>query len=276
MQYRYQRRYLGPLRGIVFDWAGVTVDFGSRAPVQAFREAFAQRDVPITLNQAREPMGKAKRDHIQAILAMDEVRERWKRVRGSAPSDKDIDAIYKDFLPIQIKCLKASAKLIPGCLEAVADCRARGMKIGSSTGYVTEIMDVLIPLAEQQGYRPDCVVSASDVPAGRPAPWMCFENARRLGIFPMESMVKVDDTGVGIVAGLNAGMWTVGVVASGNEVGLSEEELAALEATDRTARIENGRERLSHSGAHWVIDTIADLPRVLDEITSLLSHGERP
>jgi phosphonoacetaldehyde hydrolase len=276
MHYRYQRRYQGPLRGIVFDWAGVTVDFGSRAPVQAFREAFAVRDVPISLSQAREPMGQAKRDHIQAILRMDEVRQRWRKVHGAVPTDKDVDAIYKDFVPIQIKCLKDSAKLIPGCLEAITDCRARGMKIGSSTGYVREIMEELGPLAAEQGYRPDCTVTASDVPAGRPAPWMCLENARRMGIFPMESMLKVDDTPVGIEAGLNAGMWTVGIVVSGNEVGLSEQELAALEPADRTVRIERAREKLAHSGAHWVIDTIADLPGVLDEATALLAQGERP
>jgi phosphonoacetaldehyde hydrolase len=150
------------------------------------------------------------------------------------------------------------------------------MKIGSSTGYVPEIMDVLVPLAAELGYRPDCVVTASDVPEGRPAPWMCLENARRFGIYPMESMVKVDDTPVGIAAGLNAGMWTVGIVVSGNEVGLSEQELAALDAADRNARIERAREKLSLSGAHWVIDTIADLPGVLDEIAAILVRGERP
>ena len=50
----------------------------------------------------------------------------------------------------------------------------------------------------------------------------------RLDVFPMTSMVKVDDTPVGIEAGRNAGCWTVGVTRTGNCVGLSVEEIDQL------------------------------------------------
>ena len=273
---RSQPIYRGPLQGIVFDWAGTTLDFGSRAPVQAVCEAFAAMRVPISQAQAREPMGMAKRDHLRAILRMEEVRQEWRRVYGREPEDRDVDTLYSGFVPIQRKHLAECSQLIPGCLEAIADCRARGMRIGSSTGYVRELMDVLVPLAAAQGYVPDAVVCASDVSPGRPAPWMCLENARLLGLYPMQSLVAVDDTTVGILAGLHAGMWTIGVAASGNEVGLSLEELKALEPADRSERIERAREKLRRCGAHWVIETVAELPSVLDEISLAIGQGERP
>ena len=273
---RNQPGYRGPLRGIVFDWAGTTLDFGSRAPVQAVCEAFTAMRVPISQAQAREPMGMAKRDHLRAVLQMEEVREQWRCIYGRDPEDRDVDQLYESFIPIQLKHLAESARLIPGCLEAVAGCRAQGMKIGSSTGYVCELMEVLVPLAAAQGYVPDAIVCASDVSPGRPAPWMCLENARLLGLYPMQSLVAVDDTPVGILAGLNAGMWTIGIAASGNEVGLFLEELQALEPADRSKRIERARKKLIQSGAHSVIETIAELPKALDEIALAVGKGERP
>ena len=82
----------------------------------------------------------------------------------------------------------------------------------------------------------------------------------------MEAILVVDDTTVGIEAGLNAGMWTVGVAASGNLVGLSESELLALDANDRESRIEAASRKLLASGAHFAIPSVADLPQVLEEI----------
>ena len=54
----------------------------------------------------------------------------------------------------------------------------------------------------------------------RGCPW---RTRSTFGIYPLESMVKVDDTLPGIEEGINAGMWTVGLAKSGNEIGLTRE-----------------------------------------------------
>jgi phosphonoacetaldehyde hydrolase len=275
-EFRFQRRYCGPIKAVVLDWAGTTVDFGSRAPVLAVVEAFRRSDVPVTLEEARGPMGMAKRDHLRAMLQIPEVRDRWQQIYRRAPNEEDVERLYRQFLPLQKEVLANHSQLIAGCLEAMEKCRSRGIRIGSSTGYTRELMDVLVPIARAQGFEPEAIVCASDVSPGRPAPWMCLENARRLGVYPMESMVKVDDTIVGIEAGLNAGMWAVGVARSGNLVGLSEEELRQLPEGEQAALVETATAKLYAGGAHYVIDTIADLPRVLEQIGELLKHGERP
>ena len=69
-------------------------------------------------------------------------------------------------------------------------------------------MDVVVPIASASGYSPEVVLCAEDAPQGRPAPWLIFECARRLNVFPLNHIIKVDDTIVGIQAGLNAGTWT--------------------------------------------------------------------
>jgi phosphonoacetaldehyde hydrolase len=274
--FRYQRRYRGPLKAIVLDWAGTTVDYGSRAPVLAVMEAFRRTDVPVTLEQARGPMGMAKRDHLRVMLEMPDIERRWRQVYGRAPDASDIDRLYAQFLPLQKEILATNSQLIPGCVEAVEYCRSHGIAVGSSTGYTQELMDVLVPLARAQGYSPDAIVGASDISPGRPAPWMCFENARRLGSYPMEAIVKVDDTTVGIEAGLNAGMWTVGIARSGNLVGLSNDEMNELSPQDQAKRVEAAETELYRCGAHFVADTIAALPKTLREIEAELRRGMRP
>jgi phosphonoacetaldehyde hydrolase len=105
---------------------------------------------------------------------------------------------------------------------------------------------------------------------------MCFENARRIGVYPMEAIVKVDDTTVGIEAGLNAGMWTIGIARSGNLVGLSEDELDKLTKEEQQRRVDAAAAELYRCGAHYVINSIADMPGVLRQIGDEMSNGGRP
>jgi phosphonoacetaldehyde hydrolase len=244
--------------------------------VLAVMEAFRRSEVPVTHEQARGPMGMAKRDHLNAMIEMPEVKKLWAQVHGRAPTSDDVDRLFAKFLPLQKEILASNCQLIRGCLEAVEKCRSMGIAIGTSTGYTQELMDVLVPLARAQGFVPDAIVCASDVSPGRPAPWMCFENARRLGVYPMEGIVKVDDTTVGIEAGLNAGMWTVGISRSGNLVGLSEDELNKLKPEQQSVIVAAATEKLFQCGAHFVIDSIAELPSVLAQIGGFLRQGGRP
>src|SRR5207245_9659191 len=111
-----------------------------------------------------------------------------------------------------------SSDLKPGTREPGADFRRRGLKIGSTTGYTTEKMKVLLSEAKRRGYEPDSSVCAAQVPEGRPHPWMCLQNAINLQVYPMEAFVTVGDTLTDISDGLNAGMWTIGLETSGNEM----------------------------------------------------------
>src|SRR6266545_4840312 len=84
--------------------------------------------------------------------------------------------------------------MIPGALETVAATRRRGMKIGSTTGYLREMMEINLRDARRQGYESDSTVCASDVPAARPYPYMCLQNVINLQVSPVSPCVKIDDT----------------------------------------------------------------------------------
>ena len=257
--FNYQRRYQGKLKAVLLDWAGTTMDYGCYAPAVVFIEVFKRQGVEITIEEAREPMGAHKMVHIRSITQIPTVAKRWQKVHDRLPNEEDVEAMFKAFIPLQLDCLADYSDLIPGCLETVAACRKRGYKIGSTTGYTEEMMEILQSEAKKRGYEPDSTVCASQVPAGRPAPWMCLENMRQLGIYPPEACVKIDDTLPGVEEGLNSGMWTIGLAKTGNEIGLTEEEIAELPAAEYERRIKRAYQRMHQTGTHYVVDGITDI-----------------
>ena len=270
------RAYRGKLQAVVFDWAGTIVDHGSRAPMGVFVEVFRRFGVAISVAEARAPMGLPKWHHIQAVGRQPAVAERWRTAHGRDFADADVDQIYEVFTPMNVEVVPQYADLIPGAVDTVAACRARGLKIGSTTGYNRPIMDVLAPLAASAGYAPDNLVCAGDLPEGRPSPLMMYRCFADLGIWAPAAVVKVDDTLPGIEEGLNAGSWTVGVAVSGNGIGLSAKEIAALAPAEFEERRTAAARELAHGGAHYVVDSVADLLPVLDIIEGHLARGEQP
>lgn len=276
MSFAYRRTYRGPLRSAILDWAGTVIDYGCLAPAATFVEAFAGFGVAVTAAQARGPMGMAKRDHIKAIIEHPEVAAAWIARHGRPAGQADIDAIYDRFLPLQMATVERHSQLIPGALEAVAAMRARGMAIGSTTGYPRAVMAVASRTAKAQGYAPDCVVCAEDTPKGRPGPFPALKALIELAVFPVEAVVKIGDTAVDVEEGLNGGMWSIGISATGNEVGLSLSEWSALEETEQRRLHTAAQDKLARAGAHYVATSIAEILPILDDIDVRLARGEKP
>lgn len=276
MDFLFKRIYTGQLKAVVFDWAGTIADYGCFAPAAVFIDVFKKHGVEITMAQAREPMGMGKRDHIATIAAMPDVATQWQKQHGSPCSEEEIDRLYADFIPMQLECIGNYASLVPGTLEAAEVCRERGMKIGTSTGYNDEMLNICMQEAKKQGFVADSNVSNSDVPVGRPAPWMCIENAKQLNMYPMEAMVKVGDTVPDIGEGLNAGMWTIGTSLSGNEMGMSLADVNEMTGPELDVQRRRIGAKLRAAGAHYVIDSVVDLAGALDDINRRLANGEKP
>lgn len=258
---------MGRVTAVIFDWAGTTVDHGSLAPVRTLQKLFARHGMAITEEEARRDMGVHKKDHIRALL---------RATRGAAPGEAEVDALFAAFIPMQMDCLAAYSGVIPGVAATVDALRARGVKIGSTTGYTRPMLELLLETAAAQGYQPDCALCPDDTVAGRPWPWMCYLSAIRLRAYPMHTMVKIGDTLSDIEEGLNAGMWTVGIARTGNMIGLTAEKFAGLPAGEQTMRLEAARRKLSEAGAHYVADAVGDCMPSIDAIEARLAKGERP
>jgi phosphonoacetaldehyde hydrolase len=264
------------VKAVVFDWAGTMVDFGCQAPVEALVAAFAAEGIALSDADARRDMGKAKRDHVQAILDHAPVAEVFARTKGAPPADADVERIYRALEPLMAEAAAKFSDLIPGVADVATALRARGIRIGSGTGYTRTMMAQILPRAAAQGYEPEVLVCAGETPSGRPSPLMVWQALITLDAWPAGLCVKVDDAEVGVEEGRAAGCWTVGVAASGNGVGLGLAELQALGEAERRERIDRAGRSLQAAGAHFVIDTVAELPPVLAEIERRIAAGETP
>lgn len=245
---------------VIFDWAGTLVDFGCRAPLTAFHAAFRAVGLPISDEVARRPMGAHKRDHVREILHDPAIADRVRAVLHTEPDDPLVERIYGEFSRVLPESLPLHAAPIPGSVEALSWLRGRGIRIGSTTGYTRSMMDLLEPIARAAGIAPEIVVCADEVPQARPAPWACFRIADQLGIQPLSEAIKVGDTPADMAEGRNAGMVCIGLSECGNEVGLGRDDLEALPAGERAARVAAAELRLYDAGAHAVLRSVADLP----------------
>ncbi|MFI8384065.1 phosphonoacetaldehyde hydrolase [Pseudomonas sp. NPDC079086] len=264
------------LQAAILDWAGTVVDFGSFAPTQIFVEAFAEFAVPVTLAEARGPMGMGKWDHIRTLCNVPEIAERYRAAFGRLPSDDDVTAIYERFMPLQIAKIAEHSALIPGALETITGLRNQGLKIGSCSGYPAVVMEKVVQLAERNGYVADHVVATDEVPNGRPHPAQALANVIALGISDVAACVKVDDTTPGILEGRSAGMWTVALTCSGNALGLTYAQFKDLPAEQLARERVRIAQLFEGSRPHYLIDTINELPAVIDDINARLKRGETP
>ena len=148
-------------------------------------------------------MGAHKKVHIGLIAQISSVRRRWVDTHSAEPPDKDVGTMFEDFVPMQEACLSDYSTLTPGTLEVVAECRKRGYKIGSTSGYLPGMLAINLADAEKQGYVPDATFGAGDVPRGRPFGHMVLRNILEMDVSPVQSVVKVDDTLTGIEEGLH-------------------------------------------------------------------------
>lgn len=254
------------INAVVFDWAGTVVDYGSLAPVKAFKEAYRKKGIHLTDEEIRKPMGMSKREHIRKLFDIPDVSSHWVELYNRKPNEEDVNVLYDEFESTLFKILPNYSEPIPGTVQVVEELRRIGIKIGSTTGYTREMINTVAKTAKSFGYEPDTVVTSDKLPGGRPYPWMCYQNAIDLQIYPMSQMVKVGDTITDIKEGINAGMWTVGVIKGGNELGFSKQQVENMEPAQLKRSMRTVEEKFYKAGVDFVIGEISELVGVIEEI----------
>ncbi len=257
---------------VIMDWAGTAVDYGCFAPLNAFLKVFSEeKGIEITLRQAREPMGMLKIDHIRAILSMTDVREKFTTRYGRDWNEADVEEMYRSFEKHLFASLTEFTNPIPGVIETLETLRRQGVRIGSTTGYTAQMMEVVRPGAAQKGYVTDFLATPDGLPAGRPAPYMIFRNLTELAVPSVQEAVKVGDTLSDIREGVNAGVWSVGIITGSNEMGVTETEYATIPAEELTRMKNEVRQRMLGAGAHHVLDNITELPAYIETLNERLN-----
>lgn len=83
------------VKGVIFDWAGTTIDYGCVAPVAVIQKMFAQRGIVVTNDDARRDMGLLKIDHLRKLIQIPSVRSQIEAKEGKIEDEKYVQAIFQ-------------------------------------------------------------------------------------------------------------------------------------------------------------------------------------
>lgn len=265
------------VKALIFDWAGTTIDYGCRAPLAVFLELFMDKGIPITFEEASRPMGKLKIEHIAELLQMERIRNEYYKKYGKYPDKNTVDEFYSDFETNLFKILPVYTEPLPGVVDTINILRKDyKLKIGSTTGYTKEMMDIITPIVEKKGYKPDYIISSSEVKQGRPYPWMIYHNAMNLCVFPMEYIVKIGDTIADIEEGRNSGCWTVGIIEGSSTMGMTQEEYSKLNEKEKGKLKKIAEDKYKAANPDFIINSFKDIPQLIDTINNLLNSNQYP
>ena len=148
------------IEAVIFDWAGTLVDFGCMAPLEALRKSFSERGIEVTDQELRRHMGLPLKEHVREILRIPEVRQRRKAACAeSAEEEKELTERAEELLLESVRQYSVPKPYVRECLETL---RKAGIKIGSTTAYTEDIMDLVTEEAKSRGvwvdewFCPEC------------------------------------------------------------------------------------------------------------------------
>jgi phosphonatase-like hydrolase len=216
---------------VVLDIAGTTLEEHG-AVYAALEAALVEGGATVPEGALERVKGASKHEAVAALLA-----------EGPPVEDGTVDRIYDDF---RERLLAAYRERPPepfaGVPEALADLRARGIKVVLSTGFERGIAEPLLGSVGWDGGTIDALVCGSDVPRGRPAPYMIYRAMEVTGVIDAGRVLVGGDTNLDLLAGTNARAGAVVGVLTGSL------DAATLGRTPHT----------------HLLASAAELPRLLD------------
>ncbi|MER5953272.1 phosphonatase-like hydrolase [Streptomyces sp. NPDC001893] len=192
----------------VFDMAGTTIEEHG-AVYEALRHAVESTGVTVDAQDLQTWMGTDKREAIDALV----------RLGGGTPDAELVErqyAVFRTFLKERYEVVPPQP--IARADKALAELRARGIKVALTTGFSA---DVALPLLASLGWSTgeggnlDAVVTADEVVRGRPAPYMIHRAMEKTGVVDVRKVLVAGDTAVDLQAGHHAGAGVVVGVLTG-------------------------------------------------------------
>ena len=217
---------LNGIRLVIYDLDGTLID-STEAIVETF-------------NRVVEEQGELScpRSEIEEMIGLP-LTEMFKRV---LPTGKHggVQACWDRFIEIYADVGPKKTWILPGVPETLAHFKAAGYLQSVATTKRGDVASRLLHKLGLRGYF-DLVLGINDVAAPKPAPDIINLTLERLGVKPQEA-VFIEDTTIGLEAGVRAGVHTIGVTTGTHDI-----------------------DRLATLHPDYIIDE-------LHELTNLISH----
>nr|QBK87520.1 MAG: haloacid dehalogenase-like hydrolase [Marseillevirus LCMAC201] len=275
------------VRSVITDISGTIGDPLVKAPAVVFVDVFKKFGVPISMEEARKPMGNEKSLHIRRITEDPAVRERWTKRYGREPTRDDVTEMFNHFVPMQLDALNTYGVPIRGAVYACQQLKAMDIYLGLTTGFNREMVDRFLLRNPELAQLLDVTVAADETVRPRPTQHMINRNVELIQALDLEKpdlsnldlVVKIDDTEMGILEAVNAGCWSIGLSRYSNLMGNFTNDVDQFEKDDPQKynhcliQIAN---QLYHVGADYVVDDITKVPKIIENINRKLAIGLDP
>ncbi len=200
----------------VFDMAGTTVNDRDEV-YRVLRQAPEREVAKFSDEQFQQFMGTEKHWAIGRLLELGGV-EPTKEVHEHAWQwfRQELERTYRAEPPTPL----------PGIEDMFKQLRSQGVKVGLTTGFSREIVDIILGAMGWDEDTVDIVVAGDEVKMGRPEPFLIQKVMGKAGITEAAEVISTGDTEADVVSAQRAGVTSVGVLTGH----LNEEHFKALNA----------------------------------------------
>ncbi|KRM61253.1 (2-aminoethyl)phosphonate--pyruvate aminotransferase [Paucilactobacillus vaccinostercus DSM 20634] len=264
------------IQAVVFDWAGTTVDYGSRAPIIAFQRAFARFGIGLSEATIRTDVGLDKIKHVEKILKQPVNWQQWQTQHPEVNLEAAVELVYAQFQTEVAQVIGETAILKPGMKALINYLNQHHLQIATTSGYTESMVAQNLKMTARQGYQPEINITSEQTDLiGRPQAAMLNLAMKKMHIDDPQTVIKIGDTVNDILEGKNAHTISVGVVEGSNVIGLSAAEFDELSELQRQEYCRTARKTFEDAGADFTVDTMADLIPLIDQL-NMPTHETAP
>ena len=253
------------VKACIFDLGGTIVDRYSITPLKSLIETFKLYNINIRNDLIFKDMGINKRIHIGNILEDKYIFQKWFQEYKRNPDYNDVLKLYTIFKTIQME-KSHKIDIIPETYNTFEFLKNDNIKIGTTTGFDKKNADIIGKVLNTNLCKVDNIVSSTCVEKSRPHSDMIYKNMRDLDVSNPKTMIKIDDTNIGIKEGKNAGLWTVGVARWSTYMNVLPENINNMNDVVIGERLEKSKEKLKQSEPDFIIETLDELPNIIETI----------
>lgn len=255
------------LKSVILGFSGVTVDKYSCAIPFALKDLLKRNKISISWNRIKEISQSSNFDEFQTNI----------KKENTGLTDKAINCMYIGYVKHQLNTVRRASSLIPYSARVVEELRDEyNMKIGCTTNLNKQNVDLLINTCKKNGLYFNSVVSSDqELNKSKDSPFILYKNLYLQGIYPIHNVVKVGSTIEEVKEGINAGCWSVGIAKFSKHTGINNPKEWLTEC-EYNRKIHNSKKILLNEGAHYVCESIKELPEVIEHINYRLKCGDRP
>ena len=254
------------IKACIFDLGGTIVDRYSLTSLLSLKKLFINRGITLNNNLLLKGVGMNNQEHILNILNDKTILNKWLKRYNDYPDEYDVKVLLNELKREQCSYSENIIDILPETRECIDYLGFNYIKTGCTTGFDKENIKVIQNKLELNDIYLDCFISSEGT---KPCPFMIQENMKRLEISNPTEVMKIDDSTVGIEEGKNAGCITVAVARWSihmNIMNISDAYEFDETYPEIQEKLKHSRNVLRDSRADYVIDTLDELPRVIESI----------